>query len=91
MPTHAYLVCPKCDVDAEDGGLATRRRVPPGADGARAGSGLESPPSPPARPSGQRRTQADVAQLVEQLIRNQQVTGSNPVVGSRLRPAEVGR
>src|SRR5205807_51908 len=25
---------------------------------------------------------ADVAQLVEQLIRNQQVTGSNPVVGS---------
>ena len=28
------------------------------------------------------RSQADVAQLVEQLIRNQQVTGSNPVVGS---------
>ena len=26
--------------------------------------------------------QADVAQLVEQLIRNQQVTGSIPVVGS---------
>jgi hypothetical protein len=26
--------------------------------------------------------QADVAQLVEQLIRNQQVTGSSPVVGS---------
>jgi hypothetical protein len=25
---------------------------------------------------------ADVAQLVEQLIRNQQVTGSSPVVGS---------
>ena len=25
---------------------------------------------------------ANVAQLVEQLIRNQQVTGSNPVVGS---------
>ena len=29
---------------------------------------------------------ADVAQLVEQLIRNQQVTGSNPVVGSILMP-----
>ena len=27
---------------------------------------------------------ADVAQLVEQLIRNQQVSGSNPLVGSRL-------
>jgi hypothetical protein len=26
--------------------------------------------------------QADVAQLVEQLIRNQQVSGSNPLVGS---------
>ena len=29
--------------------------------------------------------QADVAQLVEQLIRNQQVTGSSPVVGSIFR------
>jgi hypothetical protein len=28
------------------------------------------------------RLKADVAQLVERLIRNQQVTGSNPVVGS---------
>ena len=27
---------------------------------------------------------ADVAQLVEQLIRNQQVSGSNPLVGSNL-------
>ena len=27
---------------------------------------------------------ADVAQLVEQLIRNQQASGSNPLVGSRL-------
>ena len=27
--------------------------------------------------------QADVAQLVEQLIRNQQASGSNPLVGSR--------
>ena len=26
---------------------------------------------------------ADVAQLVEQLIRNEQVTGSNPAIGSR--------
>jgi hypothetical protein len=30
----------------------------------------------------QNKRQADVAQLVEQLIRNQQVTGSSPVVGS---------
>ena len=28
------------------------------------------------------RVPADVAQLVEQLIRNQQVAGSNPAVGS---------
>ena len=28
--------------------------------------------------------EADVAQLVEQLIRNQQVIGSSPIVGSRL-------
>ena len=27
---------------------------------------------------------ADVAQLVEQLIRNQQVIGSSPIVGSRI-------
>ncbi len=27
---------------------------------------------------------ANVAQLVEQLIRNEQVTGSSPVIGSRL-------
>jgi hypothetical protein len=33
--------------------------------------------------SARRPTNADVAQLVEQLIRNQQVTGSSPVVGSR--------
>ncbi len=30
---------------------------------------------------------ADVAQLVEQLIRNQQVIGSSPIVGSR-HPAD---
>jgi hypothetical protein len=29
--------------------------------------------------------QADVAQLVEQLIRNQQVWGSNPHIGSRIK------
>ena len=28
---------------------------------------------------------ADVAQLVEQLIRNQQVIGSSPIVGSRFQ------
>ena len=33
---------------------------------------------------------ADVAQLVEQLIRNQQVMGSNPVVGSSpMQPAII--
>jgi hypothetical protein len=31
-----------------------------------------------------RRSKADVAQLVEQLIRNQQVNGSSPFVGSSL-------
>ncbi len=30
---------------------------------------------------------ADVAQLVEQLIRNQQVIGSSPIVGSIVNPA----
>ena len=33
---------------------------------------------------------ADVAQLVEQRFRKPQVTGSNPVVGSRLRSQERG-
>ena len=36
-----------------------------------------------------RRKRADVAQLVEQLIRNQQVTGSNPVVGSSSMPTAI--
>ena len=36
-----------------------------------------------------RRKRADVAQLVEQLIRNQQVTGSNPVVGSNSMPTAI--
>ena len=31
------------------------------------------------------RIQAEVAQLVEQLIRNQQVTGSSPVFGSLVK------
>ena len=43
--------------------------------------------APPALPNRkatiQFERQADVAQLVEQLIRNQQVAGSNPAVGSR--------
>jgi hypothetical protein len=34
--------------------------------------------------SGTKATRADVAQLVEQLIRNQQVIGSSPIVGSIL-------
>ena len=34
---------------------------------------------------------ANVAQLVEQLIRNQQVTGSNPVVGSTLTVRHLQR
>jgi len=32
--------------------------------------------------------QAEVAQLVEQLIRNQQVAGSNPAFGSILSPIQ---
>src|SRR5580698_910957 len=32
------------------------------------------------------RRRADVAQLVEQLIRNQQVIGSSPIVGSIITP-----
>ena len=34
------------------------------------------------RASGVVRYRADIAQLVEQLIRNQQVSGSTPLVGS---------
>src|ERR1700678_321123 len=33
---------------------------------------------------------ADVAQLVEQLIRNQQVSGSSPLVGSSTNPEKSG-
>jgi hypothetical protein len=32
---------------------------------------------------------ADVAQLVEQLICNQQVTGSSPAIGSKLNSSSV--
>src|SRR5215813_11769745 len=32
---------------------------------------------------------ADVAQLVEQLIRNQQVIGSSPIVGSTFSPHKI--
>jgi hypothetical protein len=32
---------------------------------------------------------ADVAQLVEQLIRNQQVSGSSPLVGSSSNPVNA--
>jgi hypothetical protein len=36
-----------------------------------------------------RELEADVAQLVEQLIRNQQVIGSSPIVGSRFSRFQV--
>jgi hypothetical protein len=55
--------------------------------GAAATLGRPAAPSPP-RPSNRgrgtrtRSSKADVAQLVEQLIRNQQVAGSIPAVGS---------
>ena len=47
-----------------------------------------APPTPDASiaPRPAAGLSADVAQLVEQLIRNQQVTGSNPVVGSTTSP-----
>src|SRR5487761_29136 len=41
-----------------------------------------APTLPDAHRTLQSREQADVAQLVEQLIRNQQVSGSSPLVGS---------
>ena len=52
-------------------------------------------PNRPQSPSAVRhrvpeKYRADVAQLVEQLIRNQQVSGSNPLVGSSLNPAIAG-
>ena len=35
-------------------------------------------------------SRADVAQLVEQLIRNEQVVGSNPIISSsEIKPSEV--
>ena len=75
-----------------DGGVAPLARVRPwhppcpadtiaasepvSAPRAPLGRSLSRPPRPP------RALWADVAQLVEQLIRNQQVAGSNPAVGS---------
>ena len=38
-----------------------------------------------------RRSLANVAQLVEQLTRNEQVSGSNPLVGSIFLPFSLGR
>src|ERR1700761_7663769 len=40
---------------------------------------------PRYNPTRHRSSRADVAQLVEQLIRNQQVIGSSPIVGSSFR------
>jgi hypothetical protein len=34
-----------------------------------------------------KRANADIAQLVEQVIRNDQVVGSNPTIGSLLTPS----
>ena len=42
-------------------------------------------PLPPTGAKIQSKMQADVAQLVEQLIRNQQVVSSSLTVGSRIR------
>jgi hypothetical protein len=39
--------------------------------------------------NGASRRRADVAQLVEQLIRNQQVSGSSPLVGSMRNPYRI--
>ena len=46
------------------------------------------PVVPPA-PAGVRASYADVAQLVEQLIRNQQVVSSSLIVGSSLNPSPI--
>jgi hypothetical protein len=45
------------------------------------GQAFDSSPTP----SATRSVQANVAQLVEQLTRNEQVSGSNPLIGSRSR------
>ena len=44
---------------------------------------------PSLRVQGARRLFADIAQLVEQLIRNEQVVGSSPTIGSIFFPAFV--
>jgi hypothetical protein len=51
--------------------------------------GRERQEAPPVRRTF-RRAWADVAQLVEQLIRNQQVSGSSPLVGSKDNPEKSG-
>ena len=50
-------------------------------------------PVPRCRESGKLDVspEAGVAQLVEQLIRNQQVIGSSPIAGSSLRPQHLFR
>jgi hypothetical protein len=55
---------------------------------ASAGSREYDSRSLPSRPT--RACRADVALLVEQLIRNQQVSGSNPLVGSSRKPVSTG-
>ncbi len=47
-------------------------------------SQIASAPLPPRNPTVQSGEEAEVAQLVEQLIRNQQVVGSSPTFGSIL-------
>ena len=61
--------------DEEETGPRICRRTP---DGVPPAPRLTSPPS-----QSFDRSRADVAQLVEQLIRNQQVGGSSPPVGSK--------
>ena len=46
---------------------------------------------PRYNPTRHRSSRADVAQLVEQLIRNQQVIGSSPIVGSKISHLQLYR
>jgi len=48
----------------------------------------ESPALPSTGATIQSEEQAEVAQLVEQLIRNQQVVGSSPTFGSSFIPTQ---
>ncbi len=66
-------------------GRLFRSEIPLGrVDGRRISFFPASAPENPS-PFGKLGKKADVAQLVEQLIRNQQVSGSIPLVGSSLR------